>query len=101
MVPLDRRHDWDQVRAYAADLAGEMAAAVPERYVAEAAKAKRTGRIFLDYLRNTRGATAICPYSTRARRARRWPRRCAGTSSVRRWPPTATTPARWSRGWPG
>lgn len=67
VVPLERRHDWDQVRAYAADLAGEMARAAPERYVAEAAKAKRTGRIFLDYLRNTRGATAICPYSTRAR----------------------------------
>jgi bifunctional non-homologous end joining protein LigD len=40
----------------------------PEHYVANMSKKKRTGRIFVDYLRNQRGSTAICPYSTRARK---------------------------------
>jgi bifunctional non-homologous end joining protein LigD len=44
-----------------------MVAARPERYVATMSKAKRAGKIFIDYLRNARSATAICAYSTRAR----------------------------------
>ena len=39
----------------------------PDRYVATASKEKRAGRVFIDYLRNTRGATAVAPYSTRAK----------------------------------
>ncbi|MDX1731305.1 MAG: ATP-dependent DNA ligase, partial [Aurantimonas coralicida] len=39
----------------------------PDRYVATMSKAKRTGKIFIDWLRNERGATAIAPYSTRSR----------------------------------
>ena len=44
-----------------------LAEAEPERFTAALSKAKRTGRIFVDYLRNQRGATAIMPYSARAR----------------------------------
>jgi bifunctional non-homologous end joining protein LigD len=39
----------------------------PDRFIAKATKSERSGRIFVDYLRNGRGATAIAPYSTRAR----------------------------------
>jgi bifunctional non-homologous end joining protein LigD len=67
VVPLRRGHDWDEHRHFAEALARTMAADSPERYVATMSKAKRKGKIFIDYLRNTRGATAISPFSTRAR----------------------------------
>ncbi len=44
-----------------------MAEEKPDRYVANMSKAKRRGKIFIDYLRNQRSSTAIAPYSTRAR----------------------------------
>ncbi|PJK29918.1 DNA ligase D [Minwuia thermotolerans] len=67
IVPIQRRRGWDDVKAFAAGLARRMAAADPDGYVAQASKAKRKGRIFIDWLRNERGATAIAPYSPRAR----------------------------------
>jgi bifunctional non-homologous end joining protein LigD len=66
-IPIDRRHDWDTVKGFAKGLADAMAADSPDAYVAVMSKARRRGRIFVDYLRNGRGATAIAPYSTRAR----------------------------------
>jgi len=66
-VPLVPAAGWDDVKAFAKALAASLAADAPERVVAVAAKAKRPGRIFVDYLRNARGATAVAPYSTRAR----------------------------------
>jgi bifunctional non-homologous end joining protein LigD len=67
IVPLSRGHTWDQHRAFAEAIARHLAAEAPDRYVATLSKAKRHGKIFIDYLRNTRGASAIGPYSTRAR----------------------------------
>ncbi len=68
VVPLSRGHSWDQHRAFAEAMARLMAEDSPARYVANMSKAKRPGKIYVDFLRNQRGATAIAPYSTRARK---------------------------------
>lgn len=68
VAPLTRGHSWDQHKDFAEAMARLMEEEEPERFVANMAKAKRKGRIFVDYLRNQRGATAICPFSTRARK---------------------------------
>lgn len=67
VAPLTRRAEFDEVKAFAGAVAQGMAERDPERYTANMSKAKREGRIFVDYLRNGRGATAIVPFSTRAR----------------------------------
>jgi bifunctional non-homologous end joining protein LigD len=67
VAPVARRHEWPVIKAFARALAERLAEDAPERYVANMSKAKRKGRIFIDYLRNDRGATAIAPYSPRAR----------------------------------
>jgi bifunctional non-homologous end joining protein LigD len=68
VVPLARGHSWDQHRDFAEALARLTADEEPERFVATMSKAKRKGKIFVDYLRNTRGATAIAPFSSRAKK---------------------------------
>ncbi len=68
LVPLARRHGWDEHRNFAETMVRRMAADSPERYTASLAKAKRRGKIFIDFLRNQRGATAIAPLSSRARK---------------------------------
>jgi bifunctional non-homologous end joining protein LigD len=67
VAPLEPRAGWDEVKAFARAIADAMASDSPRRYVATVTKAKRKGRILIDYLRNGRGATAVAPYSTRAR----------------------------------
>lgn len=67
VAPLKPALDWDRVRHFARSLAERMAADHPQLYLAVAAKEQRAGKIFLDYLRNARGATAVCSYSLRAR----------------------------------
>lgn len=67
VTPLARRHGFDRVRDYARSMARAMEEDDPERFVSTASKERRGGRIFVDYLRNGLGATAIAPYSTRAR----------------------------------
>ncbi len=67
VVPLIPRADWPAVRSFAERFARALAKAQPERFTANLKKASRTGRIFIDYLRNQRGATAVLPYVARAR----------------------------------
>jgi bifunctional non-homologous end joining protein LigD len=67
VVPLKRGHDWETHKNFAHRFAEAMSIAEPERFVATMSKAKRKGRIFIDWLRNQRGATAVLPYSARAR----------------------------------
>jgi bifunctional non-homologous end joining protein LigD len=65
--PLKPKADWAQAKEFTKAMADEMAAEKPDSYVSTIAKAKRTGKILVDYLRNQRGATAVAAYSTRAR----------------------------------
>jgi len=67
VAPLNRRAKWPEVKAFARAIAERMSEEEPERFLSQASKAKRKNRIFIDWLRNERGATAIAPYSTRAR----------------------------------
>jgi bifunctional non-homologous end joining protein LigD len=67
VAPLAPKAGWDKVKAFARGIADAMQADDPDRFIAKATKSERAGRIFVDYLRNGRGATAIAPYSPRAR----------------------------------
>ncbi len=66
-APLTPKADWSALKAFTKTMAEEMASDDPQRFVATISKAKRRGRILVDYLRNQRGATAVAAYSTRAR----------------------------------
>jgi bifunctional non-homologous end joining protein LigD len=66
-VLLMAKDPWPIVKRFAARMADEMVAAAPEAYVATMSKAKRTGKIFIDYFRNDYTATAIADYAVRAR----------------------------------
>jgi bifunctional non-homologous end joining protein LigD len=67
VVPVARRHSWDEVRTFSRAFVDSIVAMAPDMFTANMSKAKRGGRIFIDYLRNARGATAVGAYSTRAR----------------------------------
>ncbi|MBG6120798.1 DNA ligase D [Sphingobium sp. AEW010] len=67
VVPLTPGHNWDTHKDFASRFAQALSAAEPDRFTATMSKAKRKGRIFIDWLRNQRGSTAILPYSARAR----------------------------------
>ena len=66
VLPIQPSVEWVAAKKFTQAVAETMAKSRPDRYVATMAKAARRGRIFIDYLRNGRGATAVAPYSTRA-----------------------------------
>ena len=67
IAPLRPTLEWPQVKAFCHAFAEKLAADEPDRFTANIRKVNRKGRMFVDYLRNERGATAVCPFSTRAK----------------------------------
>ncbi len=67
VVPLTPGHDWETHKDFSKRFAEALSLAEPDRFVATMSKAKRKGRIFIDWLRNQRGGTAVLPYSARSR----------------------------------
>jgi bifunctional non-homologous end joining protein LigD len=67
VLPLARRHGWDELKTFTRAVVEGMVAGQPDRFTSNPLKARRKGRIFVDYLRNGRGATSIAAYSCRAR----------------------------------
>ncbi|CAL8971475.1 Multifunctional non-homologous end joining protein LigD [Rhodoplanes sp. P11] len=90
VVPFDGA-DWSTAKAFSKRLAEAMATDAPDRYVAKMTKSIRTGKIFVDYLRNGRGATAVAAFSPRARPG-------AGVSTPVAWREVTArlSPARWT-----
>ena len=78
VVPIKPGPTWQQAKAFCEAFADAMAAHAPQRYVATASKAKRRGVIFIDWLRNGRGATSVASWSLRARAG-------AGVAMPLRW----------------
>jgi bifunctional non-homologous end joining protein LigD len=67
VLPVKPALEWNDIKAFTRAIAELMVQSFPDRFVATVTKAKRHGKIFVDYLRNSEGATAIAPYSLRAR----------------------------------
>jgi bifunctional non-homologous end joining protein LigD len=68
VAPIQPKHEWPEVKEFTRNVAQMLEASRPERYLIKMTKAARKGRIFLDYMRNEREATAVAPYSPRARK---------------------------------
>lgn len=67
VAPVTPSAGWDEVRRFCKGVAETVVDQAPSRFTANMSKARRTGKIYVDYVRNNRGATSIAPYSTRAR----------------------------------
>jgi len=67
VAPIERRHEWKALKAFARAFAEKLSAEQPGRFLSRIAIAERRGRIFIDYLRNDPTSTAVAPYSTRSR----------------------------------
>lgn len=68
VIPLQKTKGWEEVKAFSKRVAEHLAHVVPSLFTANMAKRARRGKIYVDYLRNSYGATAVAAYSTRARR---------------------------------
>jgi bifunctional non-homologous end joining protein LigD len=68
VAPIQAKHEWPAVKEFTHNVVKALAGARPDRYLTKMTKSARKGRIFLDYLRNDRGSTAVAPYSPRARK---------------------------------
>jgi bifunctional non-homologous end joining protein LigD len=68
VVPIRQTLDWPQAKAFSKQVATLLAKTFPQRFTTALAKERRRGKIFIDYLRNAEGATAVAPYSVRARK---------------------------------
>lgn len=66
VVPIRPRTGWEEAKSFAGAVARDLVRRHPDRFTAEMKKVKRQGKIFIDYLRNDRGATTVAAYSTRA-----------------------------------
>jgi bifunctional non-homologous end joining protein LigD len=67
VLPILPEQSWDEARLFARKLAEDAEAGWPDRFVSDMSRAKRGGKIFIDYLRNAAEATAVAPYSPRAK----------------------------------
>lgn len=67
VVPIAPRYEWDTVKEFSKAIVLHLARTIPQRFVAQSGAKHRVGRIFVDYLRNGRGATTAAAYSARAR----------------------------------
>lgn len=67
VVPVKRLHGWDAVKSFSGAIVQHLAATIPGRFVARSGPRNRVGKIFVDYLRNGRGATTVAAWSARAR----------------------------------
>lgn len=67
VVPINPEYNWEEVKNFSHTFAMFLEQMYPDKYLSVMSKAKRTGKIFIDYLRNQRGANAIAAYSTRAK----------------------------------
>jgi bifunctional non-homologous end joining protein LigD len=67
VVPIQAKYDWPTIKQFAHSFALQMEKSAPQLYLTKMSKAARKDRIYIDYLRNERGATAVAPYSPRAR----------------------------------
>ena len=82
VIPIEPKLDWPAAKDFAHRFVLAMEKSKPRLYLTKMTKSARTGRIYLDYLRNERGATAVAPYSPRARAG-------AGVSMPLAWPEIA------------
>jgi bifunctional non-homologous end joining protein LigD len=67
VVPIKGSNDWDTVKSFSQAIVHHLAATLPDRFAFKSGARNRVGKIFIDYLRNGRGNTAVSAYSTRAR----------------------------------